>query len=262
MDRTPDGTARSRRRMSEMAHSLRIMTWNIQAAIGTTKYSQYVTRAHHQVFNTSAKRSTLEKIAEIVSTHDVVCLQEVDLGGRRSGFTCQAEQIATLSGHAHVAVQRNRTIPGISLHGNAILSRYTLSDIHDFKLPGRVKGRGCLIANVQVGKGISVANLHLSLGRKDQSLQLDAVADHLPRKNPFLVVGDFNCTNSSTHLEAFAEANKAKIANHPLLPTYPSWRPQKDLDHIVYSNSISLDQRHCLAHQLSDHLPVSAEISF
>ena len=127
MDRTPDGTAHSRRRMSQMTHSLQIMTWNIQAAIGMTKYSQYVTRAHHQVFNTSAKRSTLEKIAEIVSTHDVVCLQEVDLGGRRSGFTCQAEQIAALSGHSHVAVQRNRTIPGISLHGKP-LSLFTAND--------------------------------------------------------------------------------------------------------------------------------------
>ena len=203
-----------------MSHSLDILTWNIQAAIGTTRYSQYLTRAHHQVFNTSAKRSTLEKIAEIVSTYDLVCLQEVDLGGRRSGFSCQAEQIATLSGHSHVAVQRNRTIPGISQHGNAILSRYELSDIHDFKLPGRVKGRGCLIANVQVGRGISVANLHLSLGRDDQATQLSAVGEHLPRKSPFLVVGDFNCTNSSTHLEAFAEANKAQISTISSIPTW------------------------------------------
>jgi endonuclease/exonuclease/phosphatase family metal-dependent hydrolase len=248
--------------MSSMTHSLQILTWNIQAAIGTTRYSQYLTRAHHQVFNTSTKRSTLEKIAEIVSKHDVVCLQEVDLGGRRSGYTCQAEQIATLSGHAHVAVQRNRTIPGISLHGNAILSRYALSDIHDFKLPGRVKGRGCLIANVQLGKGISVANLHLSLGREDQALQLGAVGEHLPRKHPFLVVGDFNCTTSSTHLAAFASAHKAQIAGHPHLPTYPSWRPQRDLDHIVYSDQIRMGQRESLALQLSDHLPISAEIHF
>ena len=245
-----------------MSHSLEILTWNIQAAIGTTRYSQYLTRAHHQVFNTSAKRSTLEKIAEIVSTYDLVCLQEVDLGGRRSGFSCQAEQIATLSGHSHVAVQRNRTIPGISQHGNAILSRYELSDIHDFKLPGRVKGRGCLIANVQVGRGISVANLHLSLGRDDQATQLSAVGEHLPRKNPFLVVGDFNCTNSSTHLEAFAEANRAHIANHPQIPTFPSWRPQRDLDHIVYSDRVSLERRRSHALQLSDHLPVSAKIHF
>jgi endonuclease/exonuclease/phosphatase family metal-dependent hydrolase len=248
--------------MSRMSHSLDILTWNIQAAIGTTRYSQYLTRAHHQVFNTSAKRSTLEKIAEIVRIYDVVCLQEVDLGGRRSGFSCQAEQIATLSGHSHVAVQRNRTIPGISQHGNAILSRYALSDIHDFKLPGRVKGRGCLIANVQVGRGISVANLHLSLGRDDQAQQLEAIGQHLPRKNPFLVVGDFNCTNSSTHLAAFAEANSAQIANHPQIPTFPSWRPQRDLDHIVYSDLVSLEHRRSLALQLSDHLPVSAEIHF
>jgi|TARA_R110002020_G_scaffold399971_1_gene609932 endonuclease/exonuclease/phosphatase family metal-dependent hydrolase len=248
--------------MKAMTQTLRILTWNIQAAIGTARYSHYLTRAHHQVFNTSAKQSTLEKIAEIVSQHDVVCLQEVDLGGRRSGFTCQAERIAMLSGHNHVAKQRNRTIPGISLHGNAILSRYELSHIHDFKLPGRVKGRGCLIANVQVGQGISVANLHLSLGRNDQALQLEAIGQHLPHKKAFVVVGDFNCTNSSTQLESFAGSVGAQIADQPPMPTYPSWRPNRDLDHIIYSDAVRLDERRSLPLQLSDHLPLSAEISF
>jgi endonuclease/exonuclease/phosphatase family metal-dependent hydrolase len=76
---------------------LKLLTWNIQAAIGTARFSDYLTRAHRQVFHTQAKASTLDTIAETVRGADLVCLQEVDLGGRRAGYRCQANAIAERS---------------------------------------------------------------------------------------------------------------------------------------------------------------------
>jgi len=73
--------------------SLKIISYNIQAAIGTKAYSQYLTKFNRQVFNSKAKAKTLKAIAGFASEYDVACLQEVDLGGRRSGFKCQVDYL-------------------------------------------------------------------------------------------------------------------------------------------------------------------------
>ena len=238
---------------------LKLLTWNIQAGIGTARFSDYLTRAHRQVFHTQAKASTLETIAETVREADIVCLQEVDLGGRRAGYRCQANAIAEKSDHDHLALQENRVIRGVSRHGNAILSRYPLSNVRDLKLPGRVPGRGCLIATVEAETRFDVACVHLSLGRRDQALQLDFLSRHLPRNGRWVVMGDFNCSLQSSPVETFLEQMQAHSDRQPD-PTYPSWRPQRDFDHILTGRALALGQYQPGTEICSDHLYVSAEM--
>lgn len=240
---------------------LKLLTWNIQAAIGTARYSDYVMRVHRQVLHTAAKTSTLETIAETIRPADLVCLQEVDLGGRRAGFRCQANAIAEQSGHAHLVIQENRVIRGISRHGNAILSRYPLSNVRDLKLPGRVPGRGCLIATVEAETRFDVACVHLSLGRRDQALQLDFLASHLPHHGRWVVMGDFNCGLHASAVEDFFQHMRAEFG-HQAPPTYPSWRPQKAYDHILAGRGLALNQYLPGEEVCSDHLNVTAELDF
>ncbi|MNV66015.1 hypothetical protein D3C71_1587440 [compost metagenome] len=42
--------------------------------------------------------------------------------------------------------------------------------------------------------------------------------------------------------------------------TFPSWRPQRCLDHILLSPSLTLERVEVLAQPISDHLPVAVEI--
>ena len=107
--------------------AMKLLTWNIQAGIGTSRVLDYLIHAHRQVLHTPSKTIALRNIARVIAPYDVVCLQEIDLGGRRAGFRSQLDVLVALSGHAHIAVQHNRTVPGISRHGNAILSRWPLS---------------------------------------------------------------------------------------------------------------------------------------
>jgi hypothetical protein len=160
---------------------MKLLTWNIQAGIGTKRYRDYLFHAHRQVIHTAAKTAILREIAREITPYDVVCLQEVDLGGRRAGYRSQIELIAAASGHGFVAVQQNRVIPGVSRHGNAILSRWPLEIVEDLKLPGRVAGRGCLIVDVAGPQRLRVACLHLSLGAADQAAQLAVIARGLAR---------------------------------------------------------------------------------
>lgn len=239
---------------------MRILTWNIQAGIGTTKYSQYFTHAYRQLFDTASKRETLAQVAEIISPYDVVCLQEVDLGGRRAGFMSQAAHIAEMSGHVHFEVQENRKVRNISRHGNAILSRHRLSVVDDMKLPGKIQGRGALIARVEQADGFVVANTHLSLGPIDQATQLDAIAEALPEGGKWAVCGDLNLSAASAAFQQFLD-NTGAYSPTVMPLSFPSWRPRRDLDHIIAGPEMHLSDYRVVKTAKSDHLPVEAVLT-
>lgn len=239
---------------------MKLLTWNIQAGIGTARYRDYFLRAHLQLVHAPSKTTTLENIAREIMPYDVVCLQEVDLGGRRAGYRSQVEDIAALSGHDHVAVQENRRVPGISRHGNAILSRWPLAQVRDLKLPGRMAGRGCLVADIEGDHALTVVCLHLSLGRADQGPQLASVAQAVGGARAWAAMGDFNCGARGAPLEAFCEATGAHL-RRPAPPTFPAWRPTRDFDHIVIGGALSVTHYQCEPLTFSDHRPVSAVVA-
>lgn len=239
---------------------MNLLTWNIQAGIGTSRYRDYLLRAHLQVFHAPSKTAALENIAREIAPYDVVCLQEVDLGGRRAGYRSQVDEIALLSGHAHVAVQENRRVLGISRHGNAILSRWPLVNVQDLKLPGRLAGRGCLAADIEGDHPLRIACLHLSLGASDQMLQLAAVAKVVRGARAWVAMGDFNCGAHSAPLNAFCETAGGQLSR-PAPMTFPAWRPRRDYDHIVIGGELSVTRYRCEPATFSDHLPVSAQVA-
>lgn len=235
---------------------IQLLTWNIQAGIGTSRYRDYLLRAHLQLVHASCKTAALENIAREVTPYDIVCLQEVDLGGRRAGHRSQVEHIAELSNHPFVAVQENRTVPGISRHGNAILSRWPLNNIRDLKLPGSFTGRGCLVADIG-GQDMTVACLHLSLGQADQARQLAAIGECLSGTSAWAAMGDFNCGARSRALELFCDTLDGRLTR-PAPLTFPSWKPRRDFDHIVVGGQIAATHYQAEPAAFSDHLPISA----
>lgn len=239
---------------------MKLLTWNIQAGIGTSRYRDYFLRAHLQMVHAPSKIATLQSIAEEIAPFDVVCLQEVDLGGRRAGYRSQVEIISALSGHGHVAVQENRRVPGISRHGNAILSHWPLARIRDLKLPGQLAGRGCLVADVEGPHHVTIACLHLSLGRADQVLQLAAIADALQGARAWAAMGDFNCAGHAPPLASFCETVAGNL-KRPGPPTFPAWRPRWDFDHIVTGGELSVTHYASEPATFSDHRAVSARVT-
>jgi endonuclease/exonuclease/phosphatase family metal-dependent hydrolase len=211
------------------------------------------------MFHAPSKTEALETIAREIAPFDVVCLQEVDLGGRRAGYRSQVDEIARLSCHAYVEVQENRRVPGISRHGNAILSHWPLTNVRDVKLPGRLAGRGCLVADVEGKQRVTIACLHLSLGAADQSLQLAAVANVLCGARAWAAMGDFNCGARSAPMETFCESTGGRVSRTAPL-TFPAWRPSRDYDHIVVGGQIALTQYQSEPITCSDHRPVSARL--
>jgi len=236
---------------------LRLLSYNIQACIGSRHYSDYLVGIRNQVANSPAKDKTLKKIAKFISGFDIVCLQELDLGGRRSGFLSQFDALQELSGFRHGAAQTTRIISGISHHGNAILSRHPILETDEHALPGRMKGRGLLVCQIQ---DYTVANTHLSLNAKTQMDQLDLIRKVLKGRENTILAGDFNCRSSRPWLQEFSEMSGLKMITDSSNHTYPSWNPKTDIDHIFASRSLAFTNTRVGDVRLSDHLPVMTEI--
>jgi len=237
---------------------MKIISYNIQAGINSHRPRDYILGAHRQFIHSKKKARTLTQIGKLLSGFDIACLQEVDLGGRRSGFESQTKAILTMSGHDHAISQTNRLIGKTSQHGNVIFSRYPITDVEDHKLPGKIQGRGVLICHT---KGYTIANTHLSLGPVDQTLQFEFLKDVLSDKKNIILVGDLNCRSHSPHLEQFAEHLDLDILTHPGTKTFPAWNPKRDLDHIIVSQEYSMGKVNVGNVRLSDHRPVTLDLT-
>ncbi len=240
--------------------SISILSYNIQAAIGTQAYREYVTKARHQLFNTPKKSATLSAIAEFISTYDVACIQEVDLGGRRAGFKCQVDRLHSLSNFTDMSSQENRVVGNISRHGNAILSKYPQSDVTDLKLPGKRAGRGAILARIESPKPFFVLNVHLSLGQLDQMTQVKYLIDEAPKEFPLIIAGDFNCGSASLPIRTLARELNLAVLTEPHHKTYPSWNPRKGFDHILASTHFSAHSADVIDVKHSDHRPIVCEL--
>lgn len=239
---------------------LRLLSYNIQSGLSTHTYSQYLTRSWRHLVPVPSRMVNLDGIARILSDYDLVGLQEVDAGSLRSGFVNQVKYLAAYAGFEHVCDQSNRKIGMISQHGNALLSRIRPDGITEHKLPGLIPGRGVL--EVRFGSGadaLHVLILHMALGRRGRLRQIEFLAELVRDCRHVILMGDLNCPSDSREMTVLLES--ARLCEpEPGLLTFPSWRPDRQLDHILVSPSIMVERVEVLDHIYSDHLPIAMEV--
>lgn len=237
---------------------VRLLSYNIQSGLTTLKYSQYLTRSWKHLVPVPSRMANLDGIARVLADYDIVGLQEVDAGSLRSGFVNQVQYLADYAGFAHVFDQSNRKIGMISQHGNAVLSRVRPDAITEHKLPGLIPGRGVLEARFGFGAdALHVLILHMALGRRGRMRQIDFLAELVRDYRYVILMGDMNCGLDSPELAALLEAVHLRNPG-PGLHTFPSWRPNRQLDHILVSPTIGVERIEVLQDcSFSDHLPIA-----
>jgi len=238
---------------------LRLLSYNIQSGLTTRKYSQYLTRSWKHLVLVPSRMSNLDGIARILADYDLVGLQEVDAGSLRSGFVNQVKYLADQAGFAHVFDQSNRKIGMISQHGNAVLSRVQPDAIAEHKLPG-LPGRGVL--DVRFGSGpdaLHVLILHMALGRRGRLRQIGFLAERVADYRHVILMGDLNCDSDSPEMAVLVETARLREPASGL-HTFPSWQPSRQLDHILVSSSIGVEQVEVLDYAFSDHLPIAMAV--
>lgn len=239
---------------------LRLLSYNIQAGIDTHRYRQYVTNGWRHLLPDSKRQGNLDHISQILDQYDMVGLQEVDAGSLRTGFIEQTGYLADRAGFPYWAHQINRKLGQIALYSNGFLSRYQPTSIVEHRLPG-LPGRGAMA--VTYGRGedqLVLCILHLALGRRTRLRQLAYICDLLQDSRYTILMGDFNCSSQSQEMDYLLSHSELRAPVHGL-NTFPSWRPHRNIDHILASSNLKIKNVRVLNYPGSDHLPISMSIA-
>ena len=240
---------------------IRLLTFNIQVGINTSSYRHYLTRSWQHILPHRKRIQTLDRIAHLVSNYDVVALQECDGGSLRSGYINQVQYLAEASGIPYWYQQLNRNLGQIAQHSNGLLSRFRPLDVTEHKLPGLIPGRGAIIARYgSEDDPLVLVLMHLSLSKTAQQRQLGYIREQIADYRHVVLMGDMN-----NHAEELLTQTPLKETDLVPLPdsahSFPSWRPEKALDHILVSPSLEIRRSEVVSYPVSDHLPIAMDVA-
>lgn len=243
----------------EAGKRLKLLTFNIQSGTPANSYREYLTSSWRQVLPSAVRNENLEAIAGLVMDYDMVGLQEVDSGSLRSGFINQSRYIATHAALPYWFHQSNRKVGTMAYSGNGFLARYQPDAIEEHRLPGAIPGRGALFLNFGGASGLTVAVVHLALGQLARGAQLKFLRNQLQGQRHLVIMGDFNAEPNAPKLEAFCDRLDLDVPTRGLA-SYPSWKPQRALDHVLVSRTLVTADAEVIDVGYSDHLPVGLEV--
>jgi endonuclease/exonuclease/phosphatase family metal-dependent hydrolase len=235
----------------------RVATWNIHKGIGGVD-----------------RRYRIERIVHLLEEQqlDIALLQEVAEDMPRSEYHDQAELLSDKLDMPYIAYgpQHRFSMGG---YGNAILSRWPLSDVYHLDLTiGTRKKRGATQARARVRFGrhsrtVVLHNLHLGLAGTERGRQLQLFLSSEPFKGlhhrtPIVLGGDLNDLWGTLGPQFLSPAGFARAGS--LANTFPAWMPVRPLDGLFIRGDLT--SRRCapcrttLTRQASDHLPLVAEL--
>ncbi len=244
----------------EAHRHIRLLTFNIQVGINTSSYRHYVTRSWQHFLPHGKRIQNLDRIAKLLSNYDVIALQECDGGSLRSGYINQVQYLAEASGIPYWHQQLNRNLGQFAQHSNGLLSRYRPLDVTEHRLPGLIPGRGAIVARYGVKEDpLVLVMMHLSLSKAAQQRQLAYIQELISEYQHVVLMGDLN-----NHAEQLLSNTPLKHSNLVPLPdtahSFPSWRPERALDHILVSPSLEIRRSEVVSYPMSDHLPIAMDI--
>lgn len=243
------------------ARCLRLVSYNIQVAVASTRLRHYLTQSWKHFLPHLQSFSNLDLIADIVRPFDIVALQEADAGSIRSQFVNQVQYLAEKGKFQYWYSQTNRNLGKLAQASNGLLSTLRPSEIIEHKLPGLIPGRGALF--VRYGhhdNPLVLLLVHLALGKKARLMQLSYIADLANQYQNVILMGDLNCRPQSQEMRSLLRMTNL-CEPLPYEETFPSWKPTRKLDYILVSQGISVRQASVVKRAVSDHLPVAVELT-
>jgi len=220
------------------------------------------------------RKLDIDRVAAVIAEYepDVVALQELDVGRRRTRHVDQAHALAILlemSFHFHPAMKVEE-----ELYGDAILTHRPERLVRTGPLPtlAGVPGlepRGALWLAIDFdGVEVQVINTHLGLVPQEQRLQAAALVGrewlgHPDCRDPVILVGDMNATAATrpyARLASRLDDAQKRPGLGKLVSTFPSGFPMLRIDHVFVSPRIRVTKVQApsfpLARMASDHLPL------
>ncbi|MES2662490.1 MAG: endonuclease/exonuclease/phosphatase family protein [Pseudomonadota bacterium] len=238
---------------------LKLLSFNIQAGLNTQTFHEYAISGVRQFLPKAPQWGHLDAIAAVIQNYDVVGLQEVDGGSVRSGYLNQVHYLAGRAKFNYWHQQLNRNWGRFGQHSNGMLSQWIPHAVEEHRLPG-LSGRGALIARFNCHAGeLIIIIVHLALATDAQRKQIDYLAGIIREHSHVILMGDMN-NDSQKILDFFKQHHIYLDTAKDKLMSYPSWSPQKSLDHIFISPTLKIVKAEVIDCRLSDHCPVALEI--
>lgn len=240
--------------------TLKILSYNLQVGIKTSRPSHYFTGSWKHLIPHSQRLSNLDDTISFLEMYDIVALQETDGGSLRSNYINLTEYLADRARFPHWYHQVNRNLGHIAKHSNGLLSRIRPYEIENIRLPGLIPGRQAILAKYGSEKEtLAVFVLHLALSKRARMRQLAMISEKVNQYEHAIVMGDLNCKVDSNEMRHLF--NETKL-HEPLEEVYsfPSWRPQHHIDHILVTSELEVVEAKSLKHVCSDHLPIMMEV--
>lgn len=235
------------------AAALRVMTYNIK--------------------NGEIVKHDLSKLAAVIkeSNPDVIGLQEVDEGTKRSQGKHETDELSRLTGMPYKYFAANFPFDG-GQYGLAILSKYPITASTTVRLDDHTKRengyepRVAAVADIAAkGRTITFVTVHASLHEEERSGNAQAILNALgPRASRAIIVGDFNEKPGEDIGDTFTKAGfvdsfheKHKLFGY----TEPASFPLKRIDFIYRAKSMGKTEHAWVPDsKASDHRPVGAVI--
>jgi endonuclease/exonuclease/phosphatase family metal-dependent hydrolase len=241
---------------------LRLLTYNIHSGRGADG------------------RLDLGRIVAVIAAEapDIVALQEVDVGRKRTDSVDQAHELAERLG------MKASFQPALRVeeeqYGDAVLTALPIARIKAESLPGyallpNLEPRGALWVSIETDNGpLQIINTHLGLIPREQQAQAKELAGPAwlgcaARRDPLMLVGDLNTTRGTSAYKLLtkelADATR-QIPHRRRIATFPSRSPVLRIDHVLISPGIRVVEARVpatlQAKMASDHRPLVVDFEF
>lgn len=237
---------------------LRLLSYNMQAGMAIQAPHHFLTRGHRHFLPHGRRHEHLQDIARLLAGYDVVGLQEVDCGSLRSGYLHQLAHLAGQAGFPWWYQQLNRDLGHLGQFSNGLLSRHAPHAVEAHALPG-LRGRGAIVARFgPPGHELLLVNAHLALSVRARLTQFGFLSEIIGDAAHVVVMGDLNCTVEEWQRSALGKRQWCWLGEE--MHTYPSWKPVRQIDHILVSEGLRVHSAAALDVVLSDHRPIAVEI--
>ncbi len=206
----------------------------------------------------------IERIAGVIrsANPDLVALNEVDKNVSRSGNVNQPVELGRLC-EMRPVFEKNIDYDG-GEYGNAILSRFPVSETENIHLPSEYEGeqRGMLAVRVELpgNRKVRFAATHLDYRPDDterirSAKTIEKLVEQRFAPDRFVIAGDLNATPASQVVERFSRSWTVSRSD----PTYPASDPQKQIDYVLWRPASAwrvISTNVLDAPTASDHRPV------
>lgn len=218
-----------------------------------------ITVASYNIMHAGMVDCDMERLVQsiVACGADIVGIQEVDVGARRSGGRDIAAMLGQQLGF------EARFTPAIDFqggqYGTTILSRYPITAFAYYPLEsGTYEKRSIGAAQIKVAdETVHFWNTHVSYENKEQRrIQLDQIKTLLPQGEPWILTGDFN-TRDFEELRALGDVSLVNDHGH----TFGTFRASSSpIDNIIYTAPWTVRNAGMIDNDHSDHNLLFAEL--